>query len=220
MEIDKVINKKVLFKWIIASILSVACLIGIILEIINITNLNISTKTGIIHIAQYCIMLISIFIPMILEKFHYEVGIIFWLSFYIFVFLGIFVGSILNVYDKFAQFDLIVHFISGLLIALLAFSLIPQTKNPFIILLFVVSVSVLIGVLWEFYEFSFDYLLNLNMQRTSDPYTQIPFVGRSAILDTMLDLFCDFIGALICGIAILILKNKINKKILITKVKP
>ena len=220
MEIDKVINKKILFKWIIASILSVACLIGIILEIINITNLNISTKAGIIHIVQYGIMLVSIYIPIILEKLHYEVGIIVWLSFYIFIFLGIFVGSILNVYDKFAQFDLIVHFISGLLIALLAFSLIHQTKSSLIILLFVVSVSVLIGVLWEFYEFSFDYLLNLNMQRTADPYTQMPFVGRSAILDTMLDLFCDFIGALICGIAILILKNKINKKILITKVKP
>ena len=59
-----------------------------------------------------------------------------------------------------------------------------------------------------FYEFSFDNLLNLNMQRTASPYTGEAYIGKYAIFDTMLDLFSDFIGGLLGGLFITLKKDK------------
>jgi hypothetical protein len=53
----------------------------------------------------------------------------------------------------------------------------------------------MIGTLWEIYEFSFDSILGLNMQkaRLEDG---TPLVGGAALGDTMKDLIIDALAAL------------------------
>ena len=50
-------------------------------------------------------------------------------------------------------------------------------------------------VLWEFYEFTFDGLLGMNMQRYMAAGGEL-LRGRAALMDTMGDLLMDFLGSL------------------------
>lgn len=157
---------------------------------------KISTKLFVIKEAQFLILFLCILMPPIFERLDFRVGWVIWFNFYLFVLLAIFVGSILNIYDKFAYFDVIVHFYSGVLFSIFAFSFSKYIPSRLLRCIFCISFATTIGVVWEFYEFSFDRLLGLNMQRTANVATLEPFVGWRAIEDTMLDLFCDFSGAL------------------------
>ena len=58
---------------------------------------------------------------------------------------------------------------------------------------FVFVFAVAIGAMWEIYEYTFDGILNLNMQQARE------FVGRKALLDTILDLCCNVVGGVIAG---------------------
>jgi hypothetical protein len=66
----------------------------------------------------------------------------------------------------------------------------PNFSRP-ILLLLVISFGALIGVGWEFFEFSFDTLI---AQRTHWPSAQL------GIRDTMSDLLMDLLGAAFVGI--------------------
>ena len=77
------------------------------------------------------------------------------------------------------------------------------------------------GVLWEIYEFSFDGLLGLNMQKFALE-NGANLVGRMALRDTMKDLIVDSVGAFIVSlIGYISIKYKKGwlDKLLITKVK-
>ena len=65
--------------------------------------------------------------------------------------------------------------------------------------LFALAFGTTIGVLWEFYEFTFDGLLSMNMQRYMAA-GGVLLRGRAALMDTMGDLFMDFFGSL--GLAV------------------
>lgn len=181
---------------------------SLIYESILLSTLKISTKTFSIHLIQHVIIVLCISVPFFFLKFNIKIGEITKTLYLLFVFFAIWVGSIINIYDKFKYFDIIIHLFSGILISIISFSLIQQQKSRAVQLLLVVSITVFIGVLWEFYEFSFDNLLNLNMQRTASPYTGEAYIGKYAIFDTMLDLFSDFIGGLLGGLFITLKKDK------------
>ena len=72
------------------------------------------------------------------------------------------------------------------------------TGVPFVAM-FSFCFAVSIGAVWEIYEFSFDGLLGLNMQKflLADG---TPLVGRAALTDTMKDIIVDTIGALIASL--------------------
>lgn len=180
----------------IALFLTFLCIVGITFLAIKFSSGKIDQKKFIIQLAQYTILVMCIFLPLVLEQCHFTVGTVIWISFYVFVFLSIYVGSIINLYDKFLYFDVIVHILGGAFAALFALALSRSIDSKFLRMLFCLGFAMLVGVLWEFYEFSFDRLLGLNMQRTSSPLTNSPYVGWHAISDTILDLFCDFCGGL------------------------
>ena len=56
-----------------------------------------------------------------------------------------------------------------------------------------------LGVVWEIYEFTFDGLLGLNMQKFALE-GGADLIGRAALVDTMKDLIVDCLGALIMSI--------------------
>jgi len=133
-------------------------------------------------------------------------------------------GEIFNFYAKTTWWDSFLHTFSGALIAFLSISLISilndTTKNKdfhlnfFFICIFALSVSITIGVLWEFIEYASDTFFGTNMQRayqsTLDGNSKgLPFVGRAALVDTMKDLLLDTVGSLItCVLCAIFCKKK------------
>ena len=135
------------------------------------------------------------------------------IAFYLFMLISMFLGSFMGLYQILPFYDFIVHVISGVLFGLISLCLLPafcREKNysAFFAFLFVFSFALMIGGVWEIYEFTVDGLLGQNCQRFMKDGVML--VGRDALLNTMTDLIADAVGALIAGLIALILalKNK------------
>ena len=71
--------------------------------------------------------------------------------------------------------------------------------SPIFVAFFSFCFAVTLGVFWEFFEFTFDGLLGLNMQKFRT-YDRVILVGREALMDTMRDLQVDAIGAFVMSL--------------------
>lgn len=125
------------------------------------------------------------------------------IPFEIFLYCAIFLGETRSFYYNVPHWDTFLHFFSAGMLGTLAFSIIsilndsehvPFNLSPGFIALFAFCFAVTCGALWEIYEFTFDGILGLNMQKfmTEDG---VPFVGRAALADTMKDIIVDVCGA-------------------------
>jgi len=123
--------------------------------------------------------------------------------FFVFLFCAIYLGEVRNFYYLIPHWDTILHAFSAAMLAALGFSLVSvlndikkiQLKlSPIFIALFAFCFALAVGALWEIYEYFFDGLLSLNMQKafTADG---TPLIGRAALADTMKDLIADAISA-------------------------
>lgn len=152
----------------------------------------------------------------------------------IFIFAAEILGEISAFYIKFPYWDTVLHTINGFICAALGFSLVDILNNekrlqfqlsPVFMAIVAFSVSMTIGVLWEFFEFAMDYFWQLDMQKDTviqsisstllDPVkhnniikikdiqsvivngTELGVGGYLDIglYDTMFDLLVNFIGA-------------------------
>jgi hypothetical protein len=109
------------------------------------------------------------------------------------LFVGIFAGGYWGLYSHIANFDKILHMSGGLAIAWMALALLqndirmlPWYKQ----LLFIVSITCLVGVLWEFAE----YLSNST--RYTYPLIYHYFHG-GGLADTLVDLVADITGGIL-----------------------
>lgn len=121
-------------------------------------------------------------------------------------------GGTFNLY-KYSIFSSVVHFANSFLIGAIIFGIVLRNtsrQGKFFLLITTTACVVLVGVLWEMVEFSIDGVFGANMQRTSNTITQLPFIGRRAIFDTMADLSMDVLGGLCAGLFSNLIK--INKK--------
>ncbi len=161
-------------------------------------------------------------------KSFYYIGILF-------TFFATYLGSFLNFYEKFELWDDVLHFTSGIILGVLcivltSFVVVKRfgniNKKPDILFMVVVGVlvSISIAVFWEFYEFTFDYLVDGNMQRSiiiTDPENFDPTLymrpsGRfmdPGLLDTMGDFFQAVSGAILAGIYCFVHYAAISKNI-------
>ena len=73
---------------------------------------------------------------------------------------------------------------------------VPLNLSPLFVAAFAFCFAVMLGVVWEIYEFTADSLLATNMQKFALESGQ-PLVGREALSDTMKDLIVDMIGAFV-----------------------
>ena len=71
--------------------------------------------------------------------------------------------------------------------------------SPLFVSLFAFCFAITIGTLWEIYEYTFDGLLGLNMQKFITPDGTV-LVGHAAIVDTMEDLMIDAFGGLVASV--------------------
>lgn len=119
-----------------------------------------------------------------------------------FIYFAVFIGTGFHYYNKIKLWDKFLHCWSAALLVALGLALISLffkkealiKMSPFFIVLFGFCFALSMGVFWEFYEFTFDKLLGMNMQRFATS-TGINFNGRQALMDTMGDLFTNALGA-------------------------
>ena len=110
-----------------------------------------------------------------------------------FIFASLYLGEINSFYTRFWWWDGMLHTFSGLIIALIGFTLVLILNNeekvrmklgPGFVAIFAFCFALAAGVIWEMFEFWLDSFFGMSMQETG-------------IVDTMWDLIVDSIGALI-----------------------
>ncbi len=187
---------------------------------VNSSNIeNIKVKSDYVLMLLQCLLgIIALFIPKFLSK-NKKITIpsLMYIFYVVFLYGAIFLGEVRNFYYKVPHWDTILHTFSGFAIGALGFSVVSLlTKekklgislSPFFISLFALCFAVTMGVLWEIYEFSFDGVLGLNMQKFALENGS-NLIGRKALVDTMKDLIVDFLGAFVmCFIGFISMKYK------------
>ncbi len=158
----------------------------------------ISVKIGIIKIVDNNIIrsLISfsvipvMLLPYTLRK-RLKLNDIIIFIYLIFIFFSHFLGSILSFYELFSYYDKIMHFMSGILTSVLAIFLLISFKNYnknnlLFNIIFIISITLAIASLWEFFEYISDSIFNGNAQR----------VLSTGVSDTMQDMIAAFLGSI------------------------
>ena len=180
--------------------------------------------------------LVLFLLPSVLERsLHIDLPDTLEIVILLFIFAAEILGEIQSFYITFPYWDTMLHTMNGFLCAAIGFSLVdllnrnkPQhfKLSPVFLALVAFCFSMTVGVLWEFFEFSMDYLFHMDMQKdmiihsfasvTLDPtnnnipilvdnITDVAVNGESlglggyldvGLYDTMQDLFVNFVGAL------------------------
>lgn len=138
--------------------------------------------------------------------------------YYIFLYCAIFLGEIFSFYYLVPHWDLYLHAMSGAMLGALGFILVDWlnkdkhvklSMSPVFVSIFAFSFALAVGALWEIYEFSFDSILGLNMQKFRNEDGTL-LVGKSALDDTMEDLIIDAVSA--ATVAVIGLLTNIKRK--------
>lgn len=151
----------------------------------------------------------AMFLPAFLEhKINIEIPSKMLIAYVLFLYGAIYLGEVRNFYYRIPHWDDILHMFSGGMLGALGYSVViilnkagksPMKLSPIFVALFSFCFAITMGVLWEIYEFTFDGLLGLNMQKfLLEDGT--PLLGREAVKDTMHDLIVDCIGAFIISL--------------------
>lgn len=187
------------------------------------------------HIFLCILSLVLFTIPNVLKKhLRLEVPTVIEVCAVLFIVCGIVLGEVESFFVRFKYWDTILHTFNGIACAALSLSLVVllnrQEKilfrlSPVFLLIVSVSFAMMIGVLWEFFEFGMDYFFGMDTQKdtwiygfstvaldplqtgtltTISPIQSVNINNGEIILDgyldiglydTMEDLFVTFIGA-------------------------
>lgn len=136
----------------------------------------------------------------------------------LFIFAAIFMGEVCDLYRILPFWDSVLHAFSGAALGLVGRMLAKYLTNrtPFATAVFAFCFAATICTLWEIYEFAFDIMLDLNMQRYMTTGGGEIFVGKAALLDTMQDIIYGVAAAFITVFGILfyqIAKTKRESKL-------
>lgn len=196
-----------------------AFLISSIMGIVQITNGQIQAKDLIYRFLLTLLMCVPFLIKKIFRiSFSRLVSIVY----YIYMFFAGFLGVVLAFYVKIEWWDILIHFLMGLLISVLSIYILNLTiykkdkskHNLFFTFLFMISFAMLVGVLWEIIEFTGDAIFNAGYQRYVT-YSGEILIGREAIIDTMTDLLMELLGS-ITGVLFTAVARVVDKNFLKT----
>ncbi len=208
----KIIKTKNLYYFVL-----VAFIVSIIYSIVMIVrapseDVNTLTrqKSDYVLMLLQCILgIIAMNLPSFLyKKFHVTIPSNTIIAYLIFLYAAIVLGEVRSFYYRFEHWDTVLHAFSAGMLGSLGFDVVNFLNksdtvklqlSPFFVALFAFCFAISIGVLWEIYEFSFDGILGLNMQKFRlEDGTDL--IGRLALQDTMDDLIIDCIGALVTSV--------------------
>jgi hypothetical protein len=166
--------------------------------------------------SDYTLMLVEcllgivvIFLPSMIERaWHIAIPGLMFIAFVVFLYAAIYLGEIRSFYYRVPDWDTVLHCFSGFMLGSLGFSIVKLLNDlekvrirmsSLFVAFFAFCFAVCLGVLWEIYEFSFDGLLGLNMQKYALEDGTL-LAGRAALADTMKDLIIDTVGALTASV--------------------
>ena len=142
------------------------------------------------------------------RKWKFSVPNFIYIMYYLFLYCAIFLGEVLNFYYVVPHWDTILHFFSGAMLGALGFILVSWLNesekvrvslSPAFVAIFAFCFALSCGAVWEIYEFTFDGLLGLKMQKfiTAEG---VVLAGHNALRDTMKDLIVDALAALLIAV--------------------
>lgn len=161
--------------------------------------------------------MVTIFVPFIITHLTKMRIPSFTQAFYwIFIAMAVFAGTGLRLIVIISFWDKLLHLGSAMMLAAVGIGLmghffegkLKEELSPAFYLVFGFSFAMMCGVIWEFYEFLCDSLLGMNLQRFQTEAGQ-DLIGRTALMDTMGDMWVNASGALIF-LAICFVLNKKN----------
>ena len=157
-------------------------------------------------LTQCLLGLVVMFLPALLEK-HLRITVpnYIYVMYFIFLYCAIYLGEVRSFFYVIPQWDTFLHGFSAMMLGSLGFSLVSILNDskrthvqlsPLFVGLFAFCFAIAMGALWEIYEFSFDGLLGMNMQKFRLEDGTL-LIGHEALRDTMEDIITDALGALI-----------------------
>ena len=208
-----------------------------VLRLIVLATLVSSIIRGEYESAFICLLVLGLFVlPFFIQQnFGIELPSTLEIIILLFIFASEILGELKCYFITYPHWDSMLHTTTGFISAAFGFALVdllnrnkPQhfKLSPVFLALVAFCFSMTVGVLWEFFEFSMDYLFHMDMQKdtiihafasvTLDPtnsnipiyidnITDVAVNGQSlglggyldvGLYDTMQDLFVNFIGAL------------------------
>lgn len=196
---------------------------GIFVLIYNIKNLIVGTSKPrseeIILVIEMFAAIALIFVPQLIEHiFKINMPNAMMNAYWVFLLLATFIGTGLQIIVAIPFWDKILHLYSGALLTLVGYGVLSyffidnlQVLKPTFVAFFGVIFSLASGLLWELWEFTCDSVLGMNLQRFAT-VEGVPFIGREALMDTMMDVIFNT-GGIIIATVILFLFYRKNKDI-------
>ena len=174
------------------------------------SDVHVKIKSDYVLMLLQCILgLVVMMLPSMIERrLSIDIPNNMEIVYFIFLYCAIYLGEVRDFYYLIPHWDTILHAFSGAMLGALGFwlvsflnerSILKMHLSPFFVALFAFCFALAAGAVWEIYEYTFDGLLSLNMQKHTTE-NGIPLVGRAAVSDTMKDIIVDALSAL--GISI------------------
>ena len=208
----------------------------IVLRLIVVAILVSSILRGEYENAAICLLVLFLFLlPLFVQRnFGIELPSTLEIIILIFIFAAEILGELKSYFITYPHWDSMLHTTTGFISAAFGFAMVDLLNrnksqhfklSPVFLALVAFCFSMTVGVLWEFFEFSMDYLFHMDMQKdtiihsfasvTLDPtnnnipilvdnITDVAVNGESlglggyldvGLYDTMQDLFVNFVGA-------------------------
>lgn len=111
-------------------------------------------------------------------------------------------GGTFHLY-KTLYYSFVIHFLNSFTMGVICFGILLRNnrrQGKLQIFLTTLACVALIGMLWELVEFAVDTFFNGNMQKSINSKTNLPFVGKRALWDTMYDICMDVLGGVLAGL--------------------
>jgi hypothetical protein len=156
-----------------------------------------------------CLTLLLVFSPNIFERrYNLNIPVEFELVIVIFMYFSLFLGEIGDFYSRFWWWDMILHTSSGIALGFIGFLILyglnqggKFSASPKVIALFSFCFALALGALWEIFEFSMDIIFAWDMQKARNLEEVYGYCDTHfGVIDTMVDLIVDSIGALIASL--------------------
>lgn len=214
-------NLKIKWNWekIVGTILFITLLLSIVYTIVKIViapsgaaalTLHQKVKSDYVLMLLQCLLgLVVMMIPSIIERrWLIDIPNNMQILYFVFLYCAIYLGEVRNFYYLIPFWDTILHAFSGAMLGALGFSLVSFLNNselvdiklsPFFVALFAFCFALAAGAVWEIYEYTFDGLFSLNMQKFALENGTL-LVGREALADTMEDIIVDAVSALFISV--------------------
>ena len=143
------------------------CLIFVLTLIVFINTIIIGdwVKIGLAGAAM-----ILYFVPdLVSYKLKLHLPVILIITYYLFIFASLILGEVFAFYGPFPFWDIVLHLLSGFVIAGIGLSIVEimskGEKSKAFTLLFAFCFSITLGVMWECLEFTFDMTLRTDAQK-------------------------------------------------------